>query len=138
MIFFNQYFNPKNNSYSIIIEDDGRVAYAYLLEKESIIGDVWLYNRATTPEETDWQNKADLPFLNPREYIRFSSKIEHLSEFSDVKIQWFDLGDNVEISAKIFINEKMIAILKGGHKPGWSSMVKKDGPLAKMIKCSNT
>ena len=32
--------------YSAVFEDDGKVAYAYLLDDGRIVADVWLYNRA--------------------------------------------------------------------------------------------
>ncbi|MEL6732644.1 MAG: hypothetical protein AAFP83_16055, partial [Bacteroidota bacterium] len=34
----------KNPAYAVVIEDDQKVAYAYLLHQGKIVGDVWLYN----------------------------------------------------------------------------------------------
>jgi hypothetical protein len=67
--FFFQYFCNFNANYSIIIEDDNRVAYAYLLEGENIVGDVWLYNQEQSPVKENWDNPDDLPFLNSLDYI---------------------------------------------------------------------
>lgn len=52
-----------------IVEDDGKVAYAYLLKGNDIISDVWLYNQQRTPDTIDWTNKVDMLFLNPKNYI---------------------------------------------------------------------
>lgn len=41
----------------LIIEDNGRVAYAYLLKNEKIIGDVWLYNRCVSPKK-NWMEEG--------------------------------------------------------------------------------
>ncbi|MGJ1404589.1 MULTISPECIES: hypothetical protein [Sphingobacterium] len=38
-----------------------------------------------------------------------------------------------EILAKIFLSERLIAKLTVGARPGWSSLVTKDGPLAKKM-----
>jgi hypothetical protein len=39
----------------VVLEDDGRVAYAYLLERDAIVADVWLYNIGEDP--VDWQRR---------------------------------------------------------------------------------
>jgi hypothetical protein len=33
--------------------------------------------------------------------------------------------------ARIFIQKKLVAVMKDGAKPGWALLAKKDGPLAK-------
>lgn len=57
-----------DGSHTLVVEEDERVAYAYLLRGPEIVGDVWLYNVAPTPEETNWKDPAQMPFLNPRAY----------------------------------------------------------------------
>ena len=39
-------YDEPDGGRSVVLEDDGRVAYAYLLEKDTIVSDVWLYNVA--------------------------------------------------------------------------------------------
>lgn len=39
-----------DQAYSAMIVDDGRVAYAYLMQYEDTIADVWLYNLEEAPE----------------------------------------------------------------------------------------
>lgn len=53
---------------SVVIEDDGRVAYAYLQQHGEIVADVWLYNVVATPDEVTWTDATPMPFLNPRRY----------------------------------------------------------------------
>jgi hypothetical protein len=82
--FFLQIFCDLNIAYSVIIEDDGRVAYAYLMKDENIIGDVWLYNQLDAPENTNWDHKK-MPFLNPIEFIAegmLISPIKHDNEIN--------------------------------------------------------
>jgi len=53
---------------SVMLEDDGRVAYAYLLQDGKVVGDVWLYNVVETPERVDWKDRSQMPFLNPKRF----------------------------------------------------------------------
>src|ERR687898_201513 len=61
--------------YSAVFEDDGKVAYAYLLDDGRIVADVWLYNRAAAPEAPEWRDRSKAPFLNPR---GFTSEVPFL------------------------------------------------------------
>jgi hypothetical protein len=55
--------------FSLIVEDDDRVAYAYLLHNEEIVGDVWLYNGDPAPSDPQWGDPSGAPFLNPQEFV---------------------------------------------------------------------
>ena len=43
---------------SVVLEDDGDVAYAYLLEEGIVVGDVWLYNVSQSPNTIDWSDPS--------------------------------------------------------------------------------
>lgn len=128
--FFKQFCSSVDKCFSIIIEDDGRVAYAYLLKDKELIGDVWLYNQAPSPKKVDWQ-KGKMPFLNPEEFIISDYKLKPIMNESEVRIDWiFNLN---KIRAYIHIHNECIALLEEGAKPGWSRIVVKNGPLAKIM-----
>jgi hypothetical protein len=132
--FFLQLFCELNESYSVIIEDDGRVAYAYLYLAEEIVGDIWLYNQLETPGRTDW-NAKEMPFLNPAEFIVDDNIINPIKDNSEVDCKWFLNSDNEFLQeVDIFLRGNLIAKLKHGSMPGWSTLVKKDGPLAKILR----
>ena len=128
--FYQQYFCPSNEKFSVIIEDDGKVAYAYLLSKKEIISDVWLYNQEKTPKSINWQNRNNMPFLNPQNYI-LDKFIAPLNDRTDVSLDWNYIHDLIEV--KLYIRNEMIAILEPNAFPGWSVLAKIDGPLAKKI-----
>ena len=53
--------------YSAVFEDDGEVAYGYMMIDKNIVSDVWLYNTADTPTTSPWRDGADeLPFRTNR------------------------------------------------------------------------
>ena len=115
--------------YSLAIEDDGRVAYAYLYEGEDMVGDVWLYNQQEPPQTSFWRPE-DMPFLNPQEYLLEASAIKPITNESEVRCEWTESKDDGLIEVGIYIRDKFIASVAVGAKPGWSVLVAKDGPLA--------
>ena len=129
--FFDQFFCEANNDYSVVVEDDGRVAYAYLLHGDDIIGEVWLYNQAPTPKEPEWNSKEKMPFLNPDGFIK--ENISPILDSEELKVDW-KLSKEIDIDeVSISIRDKLVAMLARNSTPGWSLLVSKDGPLAKKM-----
>ncbi|MDB4924068.1 hypothetical protein [Mucilaginibacter sp.] len=124
-----QVFCEFDPHYSIVIKDDGRVAYAYLYEGEDIIGDVWLYNQQEAPAISFWREE-DMPFLNPKEYLLKDASIKPITNDSDIRCEWTESLNDGLIEVGISICDKFIACISSGSKPGWSVFVVKDGPLA--------
>lgn len=85
--FFVQLFCDQNKVYSIIIEDDGKVAYAYLILAKEIIGDLWLYNNATAPEEINWKQQ-ELPYLNPLTFLKEGIQIAPIVNRQELLCHW--------------------------------------------------
>ena len=128
--FYKQYFCPFNDIYSLIVEDDGKVSYAYLLKERDVISDVWLYNQQKNPNKTDWSNRDDMPFLNPQEYILEDAIMcLPIKEDSDVDLEWKCNDEAIEV--KVYVRKELIAILRPYLFPAFSLLVCKDSPLAK-------
>ena len=123
-----KYVSNDRPEFAVLIEDDDKVCYAYLLNEERIVGDIWLYNSVPTPRESEWHKKENLPFLNPAEFVK--ENLESFDASSPVEVTW-DLGE--ETVANIFLASRLIAKLTVGSFPGWSSLVTKDGPLAQKM-----
>jgi hypothetical protein len=119
-------FDP---NYSLVIDDNGRVAYAYLYEGEDVIGDVWLYNQQEPPATSFWLPE-DMPFLNPKEYLSNDAAIKPIASENEIRCEWTELKDDGTIEVGIYIRDKFIASVAVGSKPGWSVLVERDGPLA--------
>jgi hypothetical protein len=127
--FFLRVFCEFDRNYALIIEDDGRVAYAYLLDDDDIIGDVWLYNQQEPPQTSFWL-KEDMPFLNPKEYLAKDLTVKPILKEIEIRVEWTESKEDGLIEAGIYIRDKFIASVMAGSKPGWSVLVAKDGPLA--------
>lgn len=120
-------FKDPSSTQSVVIEVDKKVAYAYLLDKDNLVGDVWLYNVSDAPTAPEWRDKSKMPFLNPKKYCIENHNIE-IDYNSNIKCEWLLNG------VKIFLDETLIAWIEKGSKPGWSSGAKITGPLANSIK----
>lgn len=129
--YYQQIVCVSSPKYSVIIEDDGRVCYVYLLLESSIVSDVWLYNQYEAPSEPPWTSRENMPFLNPREYAIDGSCFDPIRDEDDIEIEFSFSDLETPIEARIFINGSLAAMLKPGVKPGWSVNAKIDGPLAK-------
>jgi hypothetical protein len=129
-IYF-QIFCPYNEKYSIIIEDDERVCYAYLLVDRDIVGDVWLYNREIAPGTMEWKNE-NMPFLNPLQFIDLEMALNPITSSDQVELTWRMEKSQLR-NVQIHVRGELIAKMTIGSKPGWSAVVKADGPLAKKI-----
>jgi len=112
---------------SIGIEDDGKVAYAYLLHGDGIVGDVWLYNVADTPESVSFRDPEHMPFLNPRGFCRQEVAVTRLSAASNLRCVW--TASHVDL----FVDSEWIARLREGARPGWSKLASRPGPLARPL-----
>jgi hypothetical protein len=115
-------FDAPGSTLALMLEDDGKVAYAYLLDGEEIVGDVWLYNVAESPEEIELVQSA-MPFLNPRKFCR-EDKVTRLTEESVIDCNWSNHGVTLSVDGVL------MARLEMGAKPGWSKLAACPGPLA--------
>jgi hypothetical protein len=125
-------FDDPDSNLGVVIEDDGRVAYAYLLDHRAIIGEVWLYNRAAAPQVPGWNSLMEAPpYLNPEGYIRAADFAVPVSR-ERCGVEW-GREENGAITAHVLIEGKRVARLCRDSKPGWSCLAVKDGPLARCM-----
>jgi len=111
--------------YSVVVEDNVRVAYGYLRHERNIIADVWLYNRCTSPDNPEWSDPSLAPFANPVAYA-FEMDLNPIENERDVTVVW----QEDPIVATVIIHGTRWAVLKSGAKPGFCRLAKKAGPLA--------
>jgi hypothetical protein len=109
----------------LVVEDDGRTAYAYLLEGEKIVSDVWLYNCDGVASDPAWDDPSDLPFPNRAAYM--TADVVRITELSALTAVWDTTG------ADLRIDGALIARLERGARPGWCRHAAVDGPLARSL-----
>jgi hypothetical protein len=120
------------SGYSVVLEDDGRVAYAYLRNADGrIVGDVWLFNRIEAPATPEWTTPEKAPFANPADYVRHDDELQ-VDDISALEINWERSRDG-SVQAIILFNGTRFAVLTEGAKPGRSILAARDGPLAKVL-----
>jgi hypothetical protein len=119
-----------------VVEDNGRVAYAYLIREGKMIGDLWLYNQAETPIEPEWRDRTKMPFLNPIAFVDTSTMAQPLQSEDDLEAEWEVGADGVATRVRLYLYGCLYGVLAPAAKPGWSVAVVKDGPLAKLLSSS--
>jgi len=129
---FNVEFRDDASGQVLVVDDDGRVAYAYLMAAYGkISSDVWLYNRCAAPMEPEWTSPENMPFANPVDYVNDDVEFTLPTHPSQLSAEWSMRGG--KSFARIFVKGELVAELTDGAKPGWSLLAKKDGPLAKVL-----
>jgi hypothetical protein len=119
--------------YLLTIEDDGKVAYAYLKEKESraIVGDVWLYNRCRAPAIPEWTDRAKVPFANPQAYVRESAGMVERVRVADLLVDWEGAG--TAVVAYIYLLGDLLAVVGVGDRPGCARCATASNRLARVL-----
>ena len=126
---FLQKFASPDGEATVVIEDDGRVAYAYWLDAKGVIsGDVWLYNRCPAPQQPEWGDCDAAPYANPEAFVDRTVEFSPPVSSSRISIHWHQQGS--ERIACVLVSDVLFAKLKHGSKPGWSRLAAEDGPLA--------
>lgn len=130
--FLEKYTNTQHNSYSFVVDADGRVAYIYFLYKDQIIADVWLKNQILVDDNFNFKNQLDMPFCNLSTYIDSNFQNEEI-KFTPKNYFWNFDPIKQQMGVLIEFNNGVLIILEEDSKIGWSNAVVKDGPLAKKI-----
>ena len=119
--------------YSAVFEDNGTVAYAYLLVDNKIAGDVWLYNDGDPPDSHPWADRSSRPpFANPKEFVR-TDRFQVVQTSDEVRFNWEYAGDGAVIGVQVWIREQLHARITPGSKPGWCRLAGKDSPVARRL-----
>jgi len=120
------------SDFSVVVEEDAKVAYAYLKRGEEIVGDVWLYNKGPAPPRSEWDDPARMPFANVAGYVRDESPPTDVRQ-ETISRRWRRGPKGVE-TAEVLIHDTVYGVVAPGAKPGWARLAKRDGPAAKVLR----
>jgi hypothetical protein len=124
------YLRDGDPDVQVVVEDDGRVCYAYLVWSGGIVADVWLYNRVEGPAEPEWKlpdARSRMPFLNAAGHCAAETAV--IDDRDLVEVRWRDAPSGEPI-AGIFVGAQLWAVLTPGALPGWSRFAERSGPVA--------
>lgn len=104
--------------WTVVVEEDGDVAYAYLLRDQKIVSHVWLYNahRNSSKQELAALVAADVT-VRP---LRFEVSVRAI---------WREATAE-RVVVEIWLYGRLHACLSSDSSPGWCRLAKTDGPLA--------
>lgn len=105
-------FDAPDGDRSVVLEDDGEVAYAYLLVDGRIVSDVWLYN-SVVPDPNEVWVAENLPFQNRASHSA-DECVPRLRTESEVVLGWSASEVAIEIDGVL------VARMRADIKPGWS------------------
>ncbi len=107
-----------------VIEDDGRVAWLYLTEPDTRMpaADCWLYNRVTTPHQSE--NVRGQPPVVPLTHAGIGATLQPPAGES-VHLRWSHDGESVAV----FFDDELIGFIAHGQKCGFSKHIRVSGPL---------
>ena len=115
--------------FALLLEDDDRVVVAYLLQRDSIVGDVWLFNRGDTPEQPEWTERKKGPFKNAS---RFIAHPVMTPDMFSIQAKWIESDGDLKF-VELRANGKLLAALSSGSKPGWCANAALTGPVARPL-----
>ena len=129
-------FDDAESSFSVVLEDDDRVAYAYLVDRSvdeadpPIVGDVWLYNVDPTPPDLEsafTDAGRGVPPLNASPHVR-DVEVTRLEDAAALAVRW-ETVDHRRY-AEVQVDGALCARLCQGSRPGWSRLAASESPLA--------
>ena len=128
-------FDDEDSGYSVVLEDDDRVAWAYIRDREAggnrplIVADVWLYNVAAPPDSWVRPTPGEAP-LNPSPYVS-QERAMRLEEAREIIARW-NTSDGARI-VDVLVDGVLYGRLSPGSKPGWSRFAAAESPVARPL-----
>jgi hypothetical protein len=124
-------FEEPAGSHTLVFDDCGKVAYAYLKAGGTIVGEVWLYNRCPTPAEPEWTNRTLIPFALSREYLADGGMVEDAVREDDVAVNWE--YENGQVVAYVYVFGELYGVVGVGDQPGCARYACKASRLARVM-----
>lgn len=120
-------FFHEESQVGLIVEDNGKVAHAYMCETSGkLLGVVWLWNHGPPPD--DFEGVRGEPVRNPKRYlIAWGDPVPESGD--EIKVN-FMIKDGVPDCA-IYVRDRLLASVSKGSFPGRNVNVAVENDLAK-------
>jgi hypothetical protein len=116
---------------TLVFDDNGKAAYAYLIVNKEVVSDVWLYNVGEPPQKQEWLDRKKLPFANPYCFV-FEETFEPINDPDEIGVSWVVGSDGLR-QVSVSLRGQEHVILRPGTKPGWCRLAAKTSPIAKPL-----
>lgn len=123
-------FPGPDNGFSVVLDEECGVGYAYLRREGKLTSHVWLYNRSGTPDFPEWGAYREPPYKNSRGYVRDAALDPPNSE-AEFSVVWSSSEEAVCVD--VLLRGQTIGRLLSTERVGWSLLAVKAGPLAKPL-----
>lgn len=126
-------FIHTETGFSVVFDDNGKVAYGYLIQAdETIVADVWLYNRGGTPTDPEWNDIAKMPFRNALAFVT-EQEVTPVENEGEIGVEWLHNESGQLIGADILLRGELFGRLMINSRPGWAKLARRNGPLARTL-----
>ena len=127
---FEFFFESPRPADTVVVHNDDRTVWAYLRTPDGIVGDVWLFNLEAAPDEI--APERGRPPLNA---VRHCSPEAPpvIERPDDLELRWVYEEERL-VSVEIVVDDRALARLAPGAKPGWSRFAAVDGPCARAMR----
>jgi hypothetical protein len=128
-VAFEFFFESPRPPDTVVVHNDDRTVWAYLRTPDGIVGDVWLFNLEAAPDEI--APERGRPPLNAARYC--SPEAPPVIEGpDDLALRWVYEEERL-VAVEIVVEDRALARLAPGAKPGWSRFAAVDGPCARTM-----
>ena len=128
------FFSFEELGYEVAIHDNGRVAYAHLVDyndDEAIVSYAWLYNRCEAPEVPEWVSREENPpYAMPADFIENKIGFKLPTQGSLLGVSSVT-ADGLPPYFAIYLEKELLGLLDPKTHPGWARLVNRDSPIAR-------
>lgn len=121
-----------HDKWTVVVEEDENVCYAYLLLEGAVVFDAWAYNRTPAPLLASWKpSDRKMPSVNSAEYVNGTGVLDEVQP-NRLSVSWpIDIDSDPSAEVVVCVDGDPIVWLAFGAKPGWAALAVRDGPLAR-------
>lgn len=127
---FEFFFESPRPADTVVVHNDNRTVWAYLRTSDGIVGDVSLFSLEAAPDEI--APERGRPPLNAARHCSPEAP-PVIERPDDLELRWVYEEERL-VSVEIVVDDRALARLAPGAKPGWSRFAAVDGPCARAMR----
>jgi hypothetical protein len=129
-VAFEFFFESPRPADTVVVHNDDRTVWAYLRTSDGIVGDVSLFSLEAAPDKI--APERGRPPLNAARHCSPEAP-PVIERPDDLELRWVYEEERL-VSVEIVVDDRALARLAPGAKPGWSRFAAVDGPCARAMR----